>query len=68
MPDSAKTPQNELEVIALGTDGEFPVEVGNVVLIDKYTGQEITIGDVIYIIAKVSEITGICKYSLNEIS
>jgi len=59
LPDSAKKPQNELEVVALGTDEEYPVKVGDVVLLDRYMGHEIVLDEKTYIIAKVSDIVGI---------
>lgn len=60
LPDSAKTKQDQLKVVALGTDKKFPVKVGDLVLLDKYMGQEITLDDKVYVIAKVSDIVGIC--------
>ena len=64
IPDSAKKKQETAKVIAVGEgkkteDGkiiEMPVKVGDVILMDKYSGQEITIDDEEYIIVKADDI------------
>ena len=71
LPDSAKKKQEAAKVVALGT-GEadkatgcstcsFPVKIGDTVLIDKYAGQEVTVDDETYIIAKVEDILAVLK-------
>ena len=61
LPDTAKKKQDRAEVLALGTgkkddNGQqlpFEVQVGDVVLIDKYSGQELTIDGEEYVIVQV---------------
>ena len=53
LPDTAKKKQESAEVIAIGTgkkdkDGKLipiPVKVGDIILMDKYSGQEVTLDD-----------------------
>ncbi len=64
LPDSAKKKQETAEVIAIGSgkvldDGKIlPILVkeGDIVLMDKYSGQEVTIDDVEYMILKADDI------------
>jgi len=64
LPDSAKKKQETAKVIAIGSgkrldDGKVlpvPVKVGDVILMDKYSGQEITIDDEEYMILKADDI------------
>jgi chaperonin GroES len=64
LPDSAKKKQESAKVIAVGPghmteEGKvlpMPVAIGDVILVDKYAGQEVTIDDVDYIIIRASEI------------
>ena len=64
IPDSAKQKQETAKVIAVGEgkqteDGKIipiPVKVGDVVLMDKYSFQEVTIDDEEYIIVKADDI------------
>jgi chaperonin GroES len=67
LPDSAKKKQEQAEVIAIGPGQkdkqgnpmEMPVKVGDVVLMDKYSGQEITIEDQEYVIVKADDLIAI---------
>ena len=67
IPDSAKEKPQEAEVIALGTgkrddDGKiiaFLVKVGDKVLVSKYGGTEVKIGDVKYSLLREDDILGI---------
>jgi len=69
LPDSAKQKQETAEIIAVSEtmktkDGkafESPVKVGNIVLMDKYAGQEVSVDDEEYIIAKVDDIVAIVE-------
>jgi len=64
IPDSAKKKQEMAKVIAVGpgkiTDENkklpMPVKEGDVILMDKYSGQEIAINDEEYIIVKTDDI------------
>jgi chaperonin GroES len=69
IPDSAKKKQEMLKIIAVGPgkkadNGQLiapQVKVGDVVLMDKYSGQEITIDDEEYIIVKSDDIIAIIE-------
>ena len=64
LPDSAKKKQETATVVAIGSgkrldDGKIvpvPVKVGDVILMDKYSGQEVTIDDEEYMILKSDDI------------
>jgi len=64
LPDSAKKKQETAKVVAVGPgkrleDGKIlPVSlnVGDIILMDKYSAQEVTIDDVEYIILKADDI------------
>jgi chaperonin GroES len=67
IPDSAKEKPQEAEVIALGTgkrDDEgkriaFEVKVGDRVLVSKYGGTEVKIGDEKYSLLREDDILGV---------
>jgi chaperonin GroES len=67
LPDTAKKKQESAKVIAVGPgevteDGKtlpMPVKVGDVILMDKYSAQEVTLDDEEYVIVKASEIIAI---------
>jgi chaperonin GroES len=69
IPDSAKKKQEMAKIIAigpgkLGDDNKLlpmPVKIGDVILMDKYAGQEITIDDQEYIIVKSEDIIAIVQ-------
>lgn len=69
LPDSAKQKQETAVVVAVGTgtktsDGKqipVPVSVGDVILMDKYSSQEVTIDDEEYIIVKADDIIAIVE-------
>ena len=64
LPDSAKQKQEQAEVIAIGPGktnkqgglDPMPVKVGDIILIEKYSGQEVTLDDVEYIILRADDI------------
>jgi chaperonin GroES len=64
LPDSAKKKQETAKIVAIGSgkrldDGKLlpiPVKVGDVILMDKYSGQEVTIDDEEYMILKADDI------------
>ncbi len=64
IPDSAKKKQETAQVISVGEgkrtdDGKLipiPVKVGDVILMDKYAFQEVTIDDEEFIIVKAEDI------------
>lgn len=67
LPDTAKKKQETAKVVAVGPgaltkDGKtlpMPVEVGDIILMDKYSAQEVTIDDEEYVIVKADEIIAI---------
>lgn len=69
LPDSAKKKQESAYVVAVGkgkkTDkGQLlpmPVEVGDVILMDKYAGQEVTLDDEEYIVLRSDDIIAIIE-------
>ncbi len=69
LPDSAKKKQETAKVVAVGEgkrldDGKIlpvPVKVGETILMDKYSAQEVTIQDVDYVILKADDIIAIIE-------
>ena len=67
LPDTAKKKQETAEVIAVGPgstakDGKIipvPVKIGDKILIEKYSGQEVTLDDEEYVIVKGDDIIAI---------
>jgi chaperonin GroES len=69
LPDSAKKKQETAEIISVGPgktseSGKsipMPVTKGDVILMDKYAGQEVTINDEDYVILRADDIIAIVK-------
>jgi len=69
LPDTAKKKQETVKVLAVGPgkagkDGKLipcPVKVGDVVLMDKYAGQEVTLDDEEYLILQADDIIAIIE-------
>ena len=69
LPDSAKKKQETARVIAVGSgkkldDGKvapMPVKENDLILIDKYSGQEVTVDDAEYVIVKADDIIAIIE-------
>lgn len=69
LPDTAKKKQESAKVVAVGAgkrldDGQIlpvPVKVGDVILMDKYSAQEVTIQDEEYVILKADDIIAIIE-------
>lgn len=67
LPDTAKKKQESAKVVAIGTgtttkEGKtipIPVKVGDTILMDKYSGQEVTIDDEEYVILRADDIIAI---------
>jgi chaperonin GroES len=67
LPDSAKKKQETAKVIAIGTgtttaEGKeipIPVQIGDTILMDKYSGQEVTINDEEFVILRADDIIAI---------
>ncbi|CCB86260.1 MULTISPECIES: co-chaperone GroES [Parachlamydia] len=69
LPDTAKKKQEQAEVVAIGTgkkdkDGNLippPVKIGDIVLMEKYSGQEVTLGDQEYVIVRGDDLIAIIQ-------
>lgn len=69
LPDTAKKKQEQAEVIAIGQgkcdkSGKLipiPVKVGDIVLMDKYSGQEIKLNDQDFVIVKADDLIAIVE-------
>lgn len=69
LPENAKKKQEQAEVIAVGpgkldkngTVVPLPVKVGDVILMEKYSGQNVTIDDQEYVIVKADELIAIVE-------
>lgn len=69
LPETAKKKQEMTEVVAVGPgkktqEGKLlpmPVKPGDVVLVDKYAGQEITLNDEPYIVVRGDDIVAIIE-------
>lgn len=69
LPDTAKKKQEKAEVIAVGTGKKdkkgntipFSVKPGDVILMDKYAGQEVTIDENEFVILRSDDIIAIVE-------
>lgn len=69
LPDSAKKKQETARVLAIGEGKRsesgkvepIPVKVGDMVLLDKYSGQEITLDGEEYVIVRAEDIIAIVE-------
>lgn len=69
LPDSAKKKQETAEVVAIGTGKKdksgnlipIPVKVGEIILMEKYSGQDITLDDTDFVIVRADEIIAIVE-------
>jgi chaperonin GroES len=69
LPDTAKKKQEQAEVIAIGTGKKdkggqnipMPVKIGDVILMEKYSGQEITLNDEEFVILRADDIIAIVE-------
>lgn len=69
LPDTAKKKQETATVVAIGTGKKdkagntipIPVQVGQTILIDKYSGQEITLDDEDFVILRSDDIIAIIE-------
>lgn len=67
LPDTAKKKQETAKVVAVGPGKRdkagnllpIPVKAGDLVLIDKYSGQEVTLDDEEYVIVRADDIIAI---------
>jgi chaperonin GroES len=69
LPDSAKKKQESAEVIAVGAGKKdkngalipMPVAVGDIIMMDKYSGQEVKIDDEEYLIVRSDDIIAVVQ-------
>jgi chaperonin GroES len=69
VPDTAKKKQEQAEVVAIGTGKKdksgnlipIPIKVGNIVLMEKYSGQEVTLNDEEYVIVRADDLIAIIE-------
>lgn len=69
LPDTAKKKQEKAEVLAIGTGKKdknnqlipIPVKIGDIILMEKYSGQEVTLQDEQYVILRADEIIAIIE-------
>ncbi len=69
LPDSAKKKQETVRILATGKgkvadDGKvipIPVNVGDIVLVDRYAGQEVTLDDEEYVVFKSDDIIAVVE-------
>lgn len=69
LPDTAKKKQEQAEVVAVGPGKNdksgnaipMPVKVGDTILMEKYSGQEITLDDQEFTILKADDIIAIIE-------
>ncbi len=69
LPDSAKQKQETAEVVAIGTGKKdksgnlipFPVKVSDQILMEKYSGQEVTLDGDEYVILRADDIIAIVE-------
>lgn len=59
IPDAAKEKPSEGTVMAVGTDDDLSVEVGNTVLFGKWSGTEIELDGQSMLIVKETDVLGI---------
>jgi chaperonin GroES len=69
LPDSAKKKQEQAKVVAIGTGKKdkkeqlipIPVNIGDIIIMEKYSGQDIKLEDEEYVILKADDIIGIVE-------
>lgn len=69
LPDTAKKKQEQAEVVAIGTgkkdkEGKLvpmPVKIGDIILMEKYSGQEVTLNDEEFVILRADDLIAIVE-------
>ena len=69
LPDTAKKKQEQAEIVAIGPGKKdkngklipMQVTVGDIVLMDKYAGQEVTLDDETYVIVRSDDLIAIIE-------
>jgi chaperonin GroES len=61
LPTITQTKKNEGEVVAVGVDAQGKLEVGQHVIVENWTGMEITLNGVDHLVIKAEECVGVVK-------
>lgn len=69
LPDTAKKKQEQASVVAIGEGKKdkngaliaMPVKVGDIILMEKYSGQDVTLNDEEFVILKADDIIAIVE-------
>jgi chaperonin GroES len=69
LPDTAKKKQEQAEIVALGEGKKdkngslipMPVKIGDIILMDKYSGQEVKLDDEEFVILRADDIVAIVE-------
>lgn len=69
LPDTAKKKQEQAQVVALGAGKKdkngtlipMPVKTGDIILMEKYSGQEVTLEDEEFVILRADDIIAIVE-------
>jgi chaperonin GroES len=69
IPDTAKKKQEQAEVVAIGTGKKdkngnaipMPVKVGDIILMEKYSGQEVTLNDEEFVILRSDDLIAVVE-------
>ncbi len=61
IPDTAKEKTNQGEVIAVWSEKDSPVKVGDRVLYESYAGTEVTVDDEKNLILNIKEVLAVVK-------
>lgn len=69
LPDTAKKKQEQAEVVAIGTGKKdkngalipMPVQMGDIILMEKYSGQDVTLNDEEFVILRADDIIAIVE-------
>lgn len=69
LPDTAKKKQEQAKVIAVGPGSKdkegqsisMPVSAGDTILMEKYSGQELTLNDEEYVIVRATDIIAVIE-------
>ncbi|MFI0435007.1 MAG: co-chaperone GroES [Parachlamydiaceae bacterium] len=69
LPDTAKKKQEQAEVVAIGSGKKdkngtlipMPVKISDIILMEKYSGQEVTLDDEEFVILRADDIIAIIE-------
>jgi chaperonin GroES len=69
LPDTAKKKQEQAEVVGLGVGKKdkngvlipMPVKIGDIILMEKYAGQEVTVEDEEFVILRADDIIAVVE-------